>query len=107
MEGPALAPTEAPRSWQQACVSGIPPSAPVSGPPRLGETLLAPRAHLPPLHGPSHLQQPSREAGITITPEVDQKEVLSLDQPHTAIQDRAGRRTKTFRVYVLAAVHNS
>ena len=52
MEGPALAPTEAQRSWQQA-----------QGP---GTTLLTALAHLPPLHGPP----PSSywEAGITITP---------------------------------------
>lgn len=84
MEGPALARTEAPSGWQQAWVADIPPSALVSGPCRLGATPHAPRAHFPPLYGPFHLQ-PSWEADITITPETDQMEVLSLNQPHTAI----------------------
>ena len=82
------------------------PSALGSGPPRLGATPLAPHAPLAPLRGPSHLQQPSRGAGMTITAEVEQMEVLSFAQPHTAIGGRAAR-TETFGAHVLASVSNS
>lgn len=43
---------------------------------------------------------------MTITPEVDQMEVPSFAQPHTAIRDRAGRKTKTFRAHAPASVSN-